>query len=294
MSSNSNQSNLGPSAHTPTAVPGAHEREAGRPDGPAVGHDGHWDRWREEMQDWAGRSRIVLTPVAAPSILGLFGFAAGTAMVSTWMAGWWGTPDAPLTLWPFAFAAGGIAQLLAGMWCYRARDAVGTAMHGIWGAFWIGFAILAALAETGVAPPLVLGQNVAFGWWFIMLAAITGMGALAAVADNLALFATLAALTVGSVFAAIGYCSLDAGWAFTVAGWVLFGSACAAYYVASSLMLASAFGRTVLPLGEFRKEANIPGRKPSVRSSTRTACRAPRSASKPLRVVWSRVCSGAL
>ena len=32
---------------------------------------------------------------------------------------------------PFVLFFGGLAQLLAGMWVYRARDAVATAMHGV-------------------------------------------------------------------------------------------------------------------------------------------------------------------
>jgi len=31
---------------------------------------------------------------------------------------------------------------MAGMWAYRARDAVATAMHGMWGSFWIAYGIL--------------------------------------------------------------------------------------------------------------------------------------------------------
>jgi len=31
---------------------------------------------------------------------------------------------------------------VAGMCAYRARDAVATAMHGMWGSFWIAYGIL--------------------------------------------------------------------------------------------------------------------------------------------------------
>jgi uncharacterized protein len=36
-----------------------------------------------------------------------------------------------------------------------------------------------------------------------------------------------------------------------------------AFYAASAMMLASAMGRVVLPLGKYRREANIPGRQHS-------------------------------
>lgn len=120
----------------------------------------------EEMERaWADRTRIFLTPVAAPSILGLFGFMGATVMVAAWMAGWYGTAATPLILWPFAFTFGGVAQLLAAMWSYRARDGVATGMHGLWGSFWLAFGVMALLSQVGVAPPLLLATNVSFAWW---------------------------------------------------------------------------------------------------------------------------------
>jgi succinate-acetate transporter protein len=79
------------------------------------------------------RTRFVLQPIAAPSILGLFGFAAATFIVSANLAGWYGNTQSGQYLFPFAATFGGLAQLLAGMWSYRARDGVATAMHGMWG-----------------------------------------------------------------------------------------------------------------------------------------------------------------
>ena len=55
---------------------------------------------------WLDRTRVVVTPLAAPSILGLFGFFAGTIMVGTNIAGWWGTSSSGLALWPFALLYG--------------------------------------------------------------------------------------------------------------------------------------------------------------------------------------------
>src|SRR5919206_2920742 len=91
-------------------------------------------------------TRIFLQPIAAPSILGLFGFAAATFVVAANLAGWYGDhTTTPLVLAPFAAVFGGIAQFLAGMWAYRARDGLATAMHGMWGSFWIGYGILSVM-----------------------------------------------------------------------------------------------------------------------------------------------------
>jgi hypothetical protein len=155
-----------------------------------------------------------------------------------------------------------VAQLLAAMWCYRARDGVGTAMHGAWGSFWIAWGILAASAALGLRPPLLLGTDPSFAWWFIVLAAITAMGALASLGQNLAMFVTLGALTAGSVFAALAFYGVGTSWTFTTAGWVLVGSAGAAFYTASAMMLAESFGRTILPTGMLSMSGNLPGGKP--------------------------------
>ena len=60
----------------------------------------------EGRQAWLSRSRVMLTPIAAPSIMGLFGFMIATAMLGSWQAGWYGNAKTPLLIWPFAPVAG--------------------------------------------------------------------------------------------------------------------------------------------------------------------------------------------
>lgn len=217
--------------------------------------------WPGDPPSWEERARVVLTPVAAPSVLGLFGFFAATLVVGSHLAGWWGSVTAPTLVFPFALALGGLAQLLAGMWAYRARDALATAMHGIWGAFWIAFGLYQLLVTTGNLPAVTGVPDAPFGFWFIPLAAITMMGALAALGVGLGLFAVLAPLATGSAFAAAGYIG-GFSWCVTLAGWLFVFSAGFAWYLASAMMMQASFGRTVLPTGEWRSAANIPGARP--------------------------------
>src|SRR3954469_20093460 len=84
-------------------------------------------------------TRVFLQPIAAPSILGLAGFAGATFVVASNLAGWWGSSTSGLGLAPFAATFGGLAQLLAGMWAYRARDGIATLAHGTWGSFWLAY-----------------------------------------------------------------------------------------------------------------------------------------------------------
>src|SRR5690242_20270733 len=72
----------------------------------------------------ADHTRIVLSPIAAPSVLGLFGFAGATFVVAANLAGWYGTSNSPSYLFPFAAVFGGLAQFVAGVWAYRARDSL--------------------------------------------------------------------------------------------------------------------------------------------------------------------------
>ena len=204
----------------------------------------------------------MLTPVAAPSILGLFGFFAATLLVGSNMAHWWGTTASAEVIFPFAVMLGGVAQFLAGMWAYRARDGPGTAMHGIWGGFWLAFGLYQLLAATGTLPTFTTPLDPAFGFGFLPLAAITGMGAVAALARSASLVAVLVPLATGCGFAAAGWIG-GFGWCLIVAGWLFVFSAGFAWYAASAMMLQSAFGRTVLPTGEYHAAANVPGRTPS-------------------------------
>ncbi|MDA3624692.1 GPR1/FUN34/YaaH family transporter [Saccharopolyspora sp. WRP15-2] len=207
-----------------------------------------------EPNDVAGareqeHTQISLSPVAPPSILGLYGFAAAAFMVAANLAGWFGTGGSPLVLFPFAMVVGGFAQFLATTWSFRARDGLATAMHGVWGSFWIGYGIYMALVLAGLpAPAASPVAQVAFGYWFIALAAITWAGAAAATAHNAALTGFLTTLAAGSTLLAIGFvASLPA--LVPIGAVLLVVSALCAYYTATALLLQSSLGRPVLPLG---------------------------------------------
>jgi succinate-acetate transporter protein len=216
-----------------------------------------------DWEDGFARPRVVLTPYAAPSVLGLYGFAAATFMVALHLTGVYGGAKTDDTLWPFAAMFGGVAQFLAGMWAYRVRDTIATAMHGMWGSFWIAFGILNILVMWGKLPDHPAGSvsDPAFAMWFWTLMAITAAGALAAVAESIALFAVLGTLAVGSLFFAIGLSAGSTGWV-KVAGWVFVASAILAWYSATAIMMLSGAGKVILPLGKPRKDANLPGEQP--------------------------------
>jgi succinate-acetate transporter protein len=205
-------------------------------------------------------ARINLQPIAAPSILGLYAFAGSTLIVAANMAGWYGGPHTALYLIPFTTIFGGIAQFAAGMWAYKARDAIATAMHGTWGSFWIGFGILQLLMATGTIPAPDGSSFPALGYWFIALPAITIMGTIAATAKNLALTLTLGTLSLGSIFAALAQflgAAPGVGWEL-VAGYAFIVAAICAWYTASALMFEGVSGSSVLPVGTTLRVQKAP------------------------------------
>jgi succinate-acetate transporter protein len=219
-----------------------------------VGHNG---QSASGLEEWREHTRVFLQPIAAPSILGLFGFASATFMVAANLAGWYGGKASPEFLFPFAALFGGVAQFAAGMWAFRARDALASAIHGMWGAFWMAYGVLFLLVATG-ALSVPSGTWPEFGYWFLTLGAITAAGALASLGQNLAVTAVLVPLSVGSILLAIFYLVGGTGWEHA-AGWVLVASAIIAFYTATAMLMKSTFGRVVLPLGEPHRDANVPG-----------------------------------
>jgi hypothetical protein len=218
-----------------------------------------------DTDGWYGdfaRPRVYLTPIAAPSVLGLFGFAGATFIVASNLAGWYGTAATPGYLFPFALAFGGVAQFLAGMWSYRARDVIATAMHGTWGSFWIAYGILQLLVATNV---LATGTTLdhALGFWWIALCAITFSGMVSAIAEGgLALAAVLGTLAAGAGLAGVGFLTDTIG-VQHAAGWLFVISAGLAWYLATAMMLNASAGKTILPLFRTTAEANHPGAKPT-------------------------------
>ena len=215
-------------------------------------HDDYWT-------DGFARPRVFLQPIAAPSILGLAGFAGATFIVASNLAGWWGTTHSAIMLAPFAAMFGGLAQFLAGMWAYKARDGIATLAHGTWGAFWLAYGILNILLATHAIPaPANFWHQPEVGFWFFALAITTAIAAVAALSESLGLVAVLSTLAGGSGILAGAFIYGSHFWA-QVAGWVLVFSAGFAWYTVAALLLAGTTGRTVLPLFKYKAATNRPG-----------------------------------
>lgn len=210
----------------------------------------------EELPRSETQPRVFLQPIAAPSILGLYGLAGATFMVAAYMAHWFGSSHTALLLVPFAALFGGLAQFLASMWSYKARDGVATAVHGMWGAFWMASGILGLLIVSGRAPVPAMPFFPELGYWFIVLAAITWVCAGAAAAENKSFMTTLVFLAAGATISAIALLAgsealvILSGYLFIICSFV-------AWYTASALMLNEAYGREVWALGRSHQSRQM-------------------------------------
>ena len=179
-----------------------------------------------------------------------------TPILATELAGWYGDPQTPQYLFSFAAALGRVAQFAAGMWAYKARDAIAIAMHEMWGSFWIGLGILQLLFATGtLAQPE--DPFPALGFCFTVLAWITIIGAVAVTAENKALTAVLVTLALAATYATIAELRGSEAWTI-LAGCTFIVSAICGWYTASALMFEGGAGKPVLPVSMTKKAREAP------------------------------------
>jgi succinate-acetate transporter protein len=213
--------------------------------------------------------------IPTPWILGLYGLAGATFITAAHMAGWYGGPESARLLFPFAAVLGGAVPLLAAMWAFEARDALATAILGVWGSFWVGYGILNALFLTArLSAPQ--GRSPELSFWFIALAAITWAGAAMATTENAALTITLVILAAASTIRAIAEGFGVHGLAL-LAGWLFLIVAGAEWYTATAMMFDQTVGRQVLPIG-YGQTAATPLRAATGPTAVRPAPPSQRSA----------------
>ena len=145
--------------------------------------------------------------IADPAPLGLAAFAATTFLLSADNAGWMNTATGGVFL-GYAFAYGGLGQLLAGMWEFRNRNVFGATAFSSYGGFWIGIGLWALL----VAPHATAVQATHDKGWILLTFAIfnTYMLILSAQA-NMAVFLVFLTLELTEIVGFIGCFNVNTG-----------------------------------------------------------------------------------
>ena len=202
--------------------------------------------------------------IADPAPLGLAAFALTTFLLSAKNAGW--MTHATGSAWlGFAFAYGGVAQLLAAMWEFRKGNVVGSTGFGTFGAFWIGLGLwvllvvnpaVAALKPTtpaATAAATVASLNHDLGWILLGFGIFTLYATILILQTNTALFVTFLLLFVTLIVLCIG--NFNAGSALLPTGTIKIGgylgivTALAAWYTSAAGMAAGVGGPLRLPVG---------------------------------------------
>lgn len=212
-----------------------------------------------ELANWRQQTRVFLQPIAAPSILGLFGFAVATFVLSAYLVGWYGGPATPLVIFPFFALWGGLLQIIASIWAFRARDGLACGFHGLWGAWWLAYGFLEFMIALKLIPAPARNAIVpALAYIDFAIGAVTILLTIAALTTNLAMATTGAALGAGAVLMGVFYLVGGYFWIHG-GGYVLMLSAFLATYTAFAMVLEATAGRVILPTGALRKGANVPG-----------------------------------
>ncbi|KAJ9605391.1 hypothetical protein H2200_010048 [Cladophialophora chaetospira] len=223
-----------------------------------------YDPEKIRLSDDPVQVRIALRPIAPPAALGLAGFAGSTLVVSTWICRWWGGPDSPALFFPFIGLWGGLAQFIAGIYGFAARDVLVSIINTMWGCFWMSIGILYGLVATGaIEGHSIYTHYPEFAVWFIPLTMTTWVGALAATARDVVLALTLFTLAIGCTIALSLFAydpdTTRAGIKAAAYFWML--SAMFAWWRSSVFVIEEAYGHTNL-VKIFRI-----GRTPTERSS---------------------------
>ena len=185
----------------------------------------------------ADRTETVAQVQANPAPLGLSAFALTTFVLSVANAGI--IPSTDTNFLGLAFAFGGLCQLLAGMWEFRAGNTLGATAFASYGAFWISFAY-------GVVTKTLGGAGVSY--YLLAWAILTFVFLLGALKTNGALIAVFFFLTLTFLALAIGAFGGGSTWG-NIGGWLGIITAILAEYTALAGLLSA--GRSAFQLPTF-------------------------------------------
>jgi succinate-acetate transporter protein len=194
---------------------------------------------------------VSLPPIADPAPLGLAAFALTTFLFSAFNAHWTKGTNAWLG---YAFAYGGVAQLLAGMWEFRNRNVFGATAFSSYGAFWIGAGLYIELVVPAAKPTAAqLGNDLA--WITLAFLIFNTYMLIFSLFVNKAVFAVFLTLEITELILIIGNFGSSTS-AIKLGGYLGIITAGAAWYTSAAGVLNGLAGRHVIPVG---KPMPIPG-----------------------------------
>jgi len=181
--------------------------------------------------------------VADPGPLGLAAFALTTFVLSMFNAGLVSDKGEPI-VFGLAFAYGGLAQLLAGMWEFRTGNTFGAVAFTSYGAFWLSFFVFVTFFADKV-PKADTGHAV--GLYLIAWGIFTAYMFIASLRTTAAIATVFLLLTVTFVVLGIGDASANDS-ITKLGGFIGLATAAAAWYASFAEVIKATYGRTVLPV----------------------------------------------
>ncbi|MCK3658150.1 transcriptional regulator [Pasteurellaceae bacterium Pebbles2] len=179
--------------------------------------------------------------LANPAPLGLCGFALTTWLLCLINAGIFDLNSVGLVV-AMAFAFGGTAQMIAGMFEFKKGNTFGFTAFISYGAFWWSWALFVTFFKGETPATFIAWYLAAWGTFTLMMFFGTLAKAKALRAIFFFLTLTFYALAIGD---ATGNHSI-----VNVGGFLGLITALCAFYLAAADVINESFGRTILPIGE--------------------------------------------
>jgi uncharacterized protein len=198
--------------------------------------------------------------IADPAALGLAGFALTTFLLSAKNAGW--MTHATGSAWlGYAFAYGGLAQFMAGMWEFARGNVFGATAFSTYGAFWIGLGLYIQLVvnpAVAAIKPSTLASTVAsinhdLGWILLVFFIFNTYMMILSLQINMAVFLVFLTLGLTELILCIG--NFNAGSALLptttikIGGYLGLLTALVAWYTSMATVAAGMGGKIKYPVG---------------------------------------------
>ena len=187
--------------------------------------------------------------IADPGPLGLAAFALTTFVLSMFNADLVSRGGEPVVL-GLAFAYGGLAQILAGMWEFRTGNTFGAVAFSSFGAFWLSFFVYVQFLAKSV-PAADAGHAV--GLYLIAWGIFTLYMFVASLRTTAAI--ALVFLLLAATFFVLGIGNANADDSVVkIGGWLGLATAAVAWYASFAAVTNSTFGRIVLPVMPLKRQ----------------------------------------
>lgn len=191
---------------------------------------------------------MVEKELANPAPLGLAGFALTTIILSLYNARILPSAGVEVVV-PIAFAYGGLAQMVAGIWEMKSGNTFGYTAFFTYGAFWVAYALLVWSLGSGI---LSIGSGssagAAVGIFLAMFGLFTFYMWIATFKTSWVLFIVFLLLWITFFVLAVGNLNGSSS-VIQAGGYLGILTAISAFYGSAAQVINSTFGRKVAPLG---------------------------------------------